>query len=108
MILCGWPFFSPRNEQYSLWRLEICTGNIMQELIRAFDERWIRGRTAMRDFGGNLAQPAQLSTKLFDNKLDHPDSFMKGMADFFFNCAQCCLFASKLRFHELQIGRAHV
>src|SRR3954466_10889033 len=65
-------------------------------LIRAFDERWIRGGAAQWGFCGKPAPTMQFSIKLFDNKLDHPDSFMKRMANFFFNCAQCFLFTNKL------------
>ena len=83
-----------------MWRLEICAASIMQELIRAFDERWIRRGAATREFGGNLAQPGQFSAKLLNDELEHPDSFMEWMAYFLFYCTQCFLFTDKLGFQE--------
>ena len=72
----------------------------MQKLNILADVRGIcRGR-APREFGGNLAQPEQLSTKLLDDEFDHPDSFMKAMAHFFFHRTQCLLFTRKLGFQE--------
>src|ERR1043166_6480892 len=44
-----------------------------------------------------MAQPAQLHAKLFDHKFDHPDSFMKAMADFFLNRAQGRFFTGEFR-----------
>ena len=64
------------------------------------DVRGICGGRTPREFGGNLAQPVQLSTKLLDDEFDHPDSFMKTMADFFFDSTQCFLFTGKLGLQE--------
>ena len=51
------------------------------------DAGGMRGGSAAIQFGGNLAQPPQLSTKLFDHEFDHPYGFMKTMAYFLFNRA---------------------
>jgi hypothetical protein len=54
----------------------------------------------MREFSHHFAQPTQLSTKLLDDKFDHPDGFMKWMANFFFHGTQCFQVAVEFAFQK--------
>ena len=84
-----------------MWRLEVCAVRVMQELIRALDERWICCGSAARDFSCDLPQPDQFSTKLLDDKREHPHSFVECMPNFIFYGSQCFLFARKFGFQKL-------
>ena len=62
--------------------------------------RRICGGCPMREFSHHFAQPTQLSTKLLDDKFDHPDGFMKWMANFFFYGTQSFQFAVEFAFQK--------
>ena len=82
-------------------RFEIGASRKRREIKHVFaDVRGIRRGRTTRKFGGNLAQPAQLSAELFDDEFDHPDGFMKTMAHFFFHRTQRFLFTGEFGLQE--------
>src|SRR6476646_260596 len=77
-------------EQYSV---EASGSLQLAKLDVLSDARRIRGGCSMRELIHDFAQPTQLRAELLDDKLDHPDGFMKIMAHFLFNRAQRFQFA---------------